>query len=286
MGSFKKLIASAYINTRPDHYTVEFAGRNVRFIADDEYTKSWYYRNRLKRTFRGYNEPSLTLFVERLSSCKRSFLDVGAHLGYFSILFASVPGNEALAIELDPSNYRALVRAIEGQPDQMRSRIETLNVGIYDSHSAIELPRRRELDSSHQIEVSAEPQGDSVSVELVTIDELLRRSSFCPDLVKIDIEGFENHALRGASELLQKTRPMMLIEVHPKRLERLGESVSELFAITEAAGYRHFRFEDNRSRKGSLLTTDISTSSQQTWEAVCVHRDDQIGLSAIEEFLS
>jgi hypothetical protein len=79
---------------------------------------------------------------------------------------------------------------------------------------------------------------------------------------------------------------MMLVEVHPKRIERLGESVSDLFAITEAAVYRHFRFEENRARMGSLLTSDISTCSQQTWEAVCVHRDDQIGLAAIEAFLS
>ena len=286
MGSFKKLVASAYINTRPDHYTVQFAGRNVRFITDDRYTKRWYYRNRLKRTYRGYDEPSLTLFIERLSSTKRAFLDVGAHLGYFSILFASVPGNKALAIELDPSNYRALVRAIEAQLDQMRKRIITSNVGIFDDHSAIEIPRERELDSSHQIEVCAEPQEDSVSVELVTIDELLERTSFCPDLVKIDIEGFEVHALRGTSELLQKTRPMMLIEVHPERIERLGESVSELFEITEAAGYQHFRFEENRGRKGSMLTRDISTCNQQTWEAVCVHPDDQVGLAAIEEFLN
>ena len=286
MSSFKKLVASAYINTRPDHYTVKFAGRSVRFVTDDEYSKRWYYRNRLKRTYRGYNEPSLTLFVERLSSSRRCFLDVGAHLGYFSILFASVPGNEALAIELDPSNYRALVRAIKGQPDQISRRINSSNVGIFDSQSAIELPRERELDSSHQIEVCAAPQGDSVSVELVTIDELLRRTSFCPDLVKIDIEGFEVHALRGATELLQKTRPMMLIEVHPKRIERIGESVSELFAITEAAGYQHFRFEENRGRKGSLLTRQLSTCNERTWEAVCVHRNDQIGLAAIEEFLS
>ena len=115
---------------------------------------------------------------------------------------------------------------------------------------------------------------------------MLEQTSFCPDLVKIDIEGFEVHALRGASELLQKTRPMMIIEVHPKRLEHLGESVSELFEITEAAGYQHFRFEENRGRKGTMLTTELSTCNERTWEAVCVHRDDQIGLAAIEEFLS
>ena len=286
MSNIKSLVAKAYVYSRPNSYQLQFGGRRVTFLTDSAYTKNWYYRNRLRGAARGYHEPALTLFLERISSTKKSLLDVGAHLGYFSILFASVPGNNSLAVELDPSNYRELCRAIDFQPQQIKTRIKAMNVGISDESAAIELPQTRPLNSSHRIELSPSQLTESVSVDLVTIGQLLRQTSFVPDLVKIDIEGFEVHGLRGTEELLGRERPLLLIEVHPSGLMQVGGSVQELLSITGAAGYKHFRFLEHRAARGSPLTDQIQLACDTNWDLVCVHSSDEDGLAAVGAFLA
>jgi len=285
MTSLKRLGVKAYLRSRPPTYRVPFAGREVSLLTDTPYTKSWYYRNRLRRAIHGYYEPAVTLLLERLAACKHTFLDVGSHLGYFSILFASVPGNEAVAIELDPSNFRALSRGVEAQPGEVRARIRALNVGISDEPGSIDLPRSRALDSSHRIGGKLDDPTESVRVPLTTIDRLAVDLRLFPDVIKIDVEGFEVHALRGARSVLANERPLLLMEVHPARIAGEGESVSDLIAILHDASYKCYRFLEHRASAGSYLTADILAHEDPNWEAICVHERDQVGLETLAPLL-
>lgn len=282
---FKGLVVSAYLKRRPDFYEVPFAGRSVRFLTDRPYTKIWYYRNRFRSALRGYHEPSLTMLLERLAGCKHALLDVGSHLGYFPVLFASVPGNRAVAVELDPSNFRELVRGVDWQPQAVRERIQTLNAGISDGPYTIDVARSRPHNSSHRIDSPQSDTTDVISVRLVAIDALLEEIAFTPDVVKIDVEGFEAHALRGAKQLLDRTHPVLLIEIHPIRMHSLGENADAIMEKTRAAGYRHFQFRDHRSLKGSALTEAVSLAGDYNRDLVCIHSGDTAGLAAIEPFL-
>lgn len=285
MTSLRKLVAKAYVHSRPATYRVPFAGREVHLLTDTYYTKNWYYRNRLRGAIHGYHEPAVTLLLERLAARKHSFLDVGSHLGYFSILFASVPGNEAVAIELDPSNFRALMRGAEMQPAEVRSRIRALNIGISDQSGTIEVPRSRALDSSRRIGGTLDDVEDRVSVPLTTIDRLAADLRLLPDVIKVDVEGFEVHALRGARSVLANERPLLLIEVHPAGIAGEGESVSNLLAMLNDAGYKCYRFLQHRAKAGSYLTTDILTHDDSNWDVICVHEGDQVGLETIAPLL-
>jgi FkbM family methyltransferase len=51
------------------------------------------------------------------------------------------------------------------------------------------------------------------------------------DMMKIDIEGYEGHALRGAVRLLQQYHPILFIEIHPEQLASIGETVSEIINV-------------------------------------------------------
>ena len=68
-----------------------------------------------------------------------------------------------------------------------------------------------------------------------------------PDLVKIDIEGAEMLALRGAKKMLSSGMPTLLIEVHSEELS--ARSVSRLL---ETPGYRFYQLWGNRSRTGRM----------------------------------
>ena len=95
--------------------------------------------------------------------------------------------------------------------------------------------RRRAMTSAHPDRATA---ADPVlSERLVSLDAypLPRPVSF----IKIDVEGAEPQALRGASQLLREDRPVVISEVHPSQLERVsGMSPAGLIRQMHGLGYR------------------------------------------------
>jgi FkbM family methyltransferase len=70
-----------------------------------------------------------------------------------------------------------------------------------------------------------------LEVEMVTLDSLLERGTAKPDLVKIDVEGYENEVIAGAEHLLRDVGPTLIVELHP------WADDAETRRLLETAGY-------------------------------------------------
>ena len=82
-----------------------------------------------------------------------------------------------------------------------------------------------------------ETSGSEVEVEVTTLDELAGDVLEQVKLVKLDVEGAELRALRGAARLLDGPRPDFIIELEPEHLQRQGGSAAEIEELFQAAGY-------------------------------------------------
>lgn len=146
-----------------------------------------------------YFDPDIVRLSER-----ESYVDLGAYdgdsLGHF---IAATNGRfySIHAFELDPINYQKLVKNAEQMPN--RDRIHTYNFGVWDSE--------RDINFSTGKLQSAIGRGENTA-HVVPLDMILagQKVSF----IKMDIEGAEMHAIRGAQELIKAQQPKLAICVY------------------------------------------------------------------------
>jgi hypothetical protein len=97
-------------------------------------------------------------------------------------------------------------------------------------------------------------------------------------LIKLDLEGAETAALRGAQRLLREIGPDFLVELEPEHLARQGTSAAEVIGLFEAHGYRFFTV-DADEREGMRLTPEPNPGGGGTRPNVLASRDpERLGL--------
>ena len=144
------------------------------------------------RIFLGLYERELRRDV--VAFCRPGFkcADVGAGIGYHSLVFARLTSSRVLAFECDEHAHGQLTRNLGLNPD-LAQRIEVLRLRI-----------GRRSDPREGV---------------VSLDDAVRRH-FDPDFVKIDTDGTEVDVIQGAVELLKRRRPHLIVETHSSDLER------------------------------------------------------------------
>ena len=144
------------------------------------------------------------------------FYDIGANLGFFSLLGASLVGLEegrVYAFEAAPDNARAI---------RANAQLNGItNVSVIDKAVSSRSGRGRLQIVDDQSWSKLEEYGQHpytqrvIDVELVAIDDLLRAGELSPPtVVKIDVEGAEVAVLEGMRETLERHQPAVICELH------------------------------------------------------------------------
>ncbi len=180
-------------------------------------------------------------------------LDVGANVGYLSGLFARWvgPAGRVVSVEPIPDTHDALASSMAAL---FPGRVTVVQACVSDRPGFVTMDvpvgtDGRENFYESRIRTGASPGlpgARSFTVEAVTLDDLVHRENLRPALVKIDVEGHEETALRGASSLLAR-QPPLLIEVAGDP-DALDTPAHRLFALLAAAGYQALTLDGVRCR--------------------------------------
>jgi len=171
------------------------------------------------------------------------FVDVGAHIGYYSLKAASTvgPRGRVLAVEPNPETLRKLRANIRESGAESIVTVEPL--ACSDSDAVLELfaATPKNTGASSLSQGNAEqfgPVTGSYHVRARRLDEIVRESGVTRlDALKIDVEGAELMALKGATETLDRYHPVIAIELIDDQLKRMGASSAEVIAFLRAHGY-------------------------------------------------
>lgn len=170
--------------------------------------------------------------VERLSIGGELAIDVGACQGQTSMFLAKT-FKQVLAFEPAFSNFRALTENLKLNG---ALNINAVHAAVADRPGSMPLNLS---DSRGHHSIGPLPEGDAVGVEdvtCVTLDEHL--DGDCPDLIKIDVEGFETEVLRGAQKTIALGVRFIVVEVSAGPSRRLGRDLWDPIRSLSEAGYR------------------------------------------------
>jgi FkbM family methyltransferase len=165
----------------------------------------------------GTSEPLIQdVFAEHIPSGGVVW-DIGANIGFYTLIASRHVGRgHVVAFEPLPENQRSIRRNLALNAV---TNVEVVGVALGDHEGTASLalhesPTWAKLDTSADTAFKRDAAATShIEVPLSTIDAQLERFT-PPDLVKMDIEGAEVAALRGASRLLTEVRPTLICEFH------------------------------------------------------------------------
>jgi FkbM family methyltransferase len=190
---------------------------------------------------RGRYEAEEMELVRQLVCPGDTVLDIGANIGFFTMNLAAMVGSggKVYAFEPNPRIADLLERSVA--ENRFGDRVVVARAAVADQPGRLGLfvgDDSLNLSGSYLVKkkLASNAAGKIVEVPVVQLDAepIQRPVSF----IKIDVEGAEPLALRGAKNILREDRPTILAELNPSQLARVaGCSPGEFLAEMEALGY-------------------------------------------------
>ena len=190
-------------------------------------------------------EPYVAAEIERLLKPADVFVDLGANIGYFTLLAATLIGPEGQVHAFEPNrdNCELVKRSIEANgfanirlyPTAVAEAAQTFTLDVASTNST-----GRIIDvSADDVPEQARPR----LVEAVVLDRALADLARI-DVIKMDIEGAEPRAWRGMQQIIRKHRPALVFEFSPKLIAITSHVSAESFLDDVlASGYDIFILE-------------------------------------------
>ena len=196
----------------------------------------------------GSYEPFETRLVEWLVPAGGTIIDVGAHIGYYTILAAVLAGRNGRveAFEPDPRNSDLLQRSARVNGFDV-IRVHPAAVGEKEGRSLLYRSSFKNT-GDHRVYDTGEGR-ETVDVPVVSLDSELAGRLNRLDLIKIDVQGAEASVLRGAQRVLvEQPGAAILMEFWPFGLKQSEGSVRETLTLLKSAN-RQLLMIDEENRK-------------------------------------
>ena len=170
-----------------------------------------------------------TQFIKKLVKKKHIVLDIGAHIGYFTLIMAK-QAKQVHAFEPEARNFQLLKMNLELNK---QSNVKLHNVAVAETNGKTMLHLCEMNRGMHRIYPSHWCKGGTREVQTVRIDDIIQEADF----IKMDIEGAELGALKGMTKLLKKCDITIIMEFLPSSIEEYGVKPRNIHDLLTSLGY-------------------------------------------------
>ncbi|MEO0076614.1 MAG: FkbM family methyltransferase [candidate division WOR-3 bacterium] len=205
------------------------------------------WRDTLQLSINGIYEPLVTNFFLKEVKPGNIIIDVGAHIGYYTLIFAKLAGQsgEVYAFEPDPTNFAILKKnvLINGYKNVILS-----NKAVSNISGRIKLYVYHDHPAWHKIYDTNDSNG-YIEIESVRLDDFFKNYNKKVDFIKMDIEGAEWLAVSGMLEFLKNQDKVKIItEYNPSKLKFFGIKATDFLELLSNLNFKLFEFSEKSSK--------------------------------------
>jgi FkbM family methyltransferase len=188
-------------------------------------------------------EPHITKFTRLYNSLFniKNIIDVGANIGYHTLLFSQVCSENVYAFEPQIQSFKLLEDNLE--INKIKNVI-LYNYACGDENCDIKMPVFINCNNTlnmGDITPNMNINGDFSMSKSIILDEYNFSSKI--DLIKLDVQGWEKKVLMGATTLLEIHKPILIVEFEYFQLEKTNTTCKELFDFIRNQNYYIFYLE-------------------------------------------
>jgi FkbM family methyltransferase len=196
-------------------------------------------------TFKAYADRAERRLLAANLSEGSVVVDAGANIGIYSRFLAKCVGNSGIVHSFEPSpdNFAHLRNAVRNLPN-----VRTNQEAVGDMTGEQLLYTSRALNVDHRTYAVEDESRDTITIRSIRLDDYFKPGERV-DLIKLDIQGYELRALRGASRVLKDNpRIKVLFEFWPYGLRAAGVSPESLLEFLEKNGFTVMTFDGELKR--------------------------------------
>ena len=213
-----------------------FFGRDMRVHLPDLVAAKLYQY--------GFFEEGLTRAIIEKLQPGDTFIDIGAHVGYYTLLASQLVGAEGHVVAFEPTpRTRTELAANTAGLDNVR----IVPMAAWDATERLTLQdfgwRQSSFNSVIAARVDGNARFETIEVEAVAMDDWLEAHGLVPAFIKIDAESAEQRVLRGLRRTIEQHHPILSLEIGDYNLPGVPSSAELIQSIVEQ-GYDAFEYRD------------------------------------------
>lgn len=201
----------------------------------------------LNLTINGIYEPLTTEFVKKEIKKGNVVVDIGANIGYYTLIFAKLVGEEGkvFAFEPDPTNFSLLKKNVETNGYK---NVVLIQKAVLDKTGKGKLYLNKYDMGAHTV-YDTQNSYQSIDIETIRLDDYFDNYYGKIDFIKIDIEGGEGKAILGMLNLLKKNDNVKLItEFNPFKLRRFGTKPEDYLKLLIEIGFELYEINEREKK--------------------------------------
>ncbi len=202
-------------------------------------------RDSLSLSIEGIYEQFETELVKKEIKRGDVVLDIGAHIGYYTLIFARLVGGDGkvFAFEPDPTNFALLKKNVEMNGYK---NVILIQKAVSNKPGKLKLYLCEDNDVDHRIYNSHDGR-ESIEIEAIRLDDYFRDYDGRIAFIKMDIQGEEGGG--GMSNLLKKNKNVKIVsEFWPIGLKRFGTEPEEYLKLLLKHGFTLYHINEKEKK--------------------------------------
>jgi FkbM family methyltransferase len=224
-----------------------------KLLGNRFYKYAQYYGKKRDIKYRLIDEREMFLLSEFIKPGD-TVLDLGANFAYYTERMSKIVGDSGKVYAYEPipftfevlkmlvkyfklNNVTYYQKGVSNKTETVRFTVPKMDIGTLSTGQAHIAGRKNDIENNNDYKFTQE---ETFDCEVVALDEFYSNSLPNLTFIKIDIEGAELFALKGAKNLLHQYKPVILIEINPIFLEGFGLTEADMLDFIKETGYEIF----------------------------------------------